>query len=62
MPREPSIQTETSIASNTTGANSTVIINNVYEQNSDGVVVPNDNVSDGENSIQTISPPSSPDM
>lgn len=62
MPREPSIQTETSIASNTTGANSTVIINNVHEQNSDGVVVPNDNVSDGENSIQTISPPSSPDM
>ncbi|KAG9434581.1 tyrosine-protein phosphatase non-receptor type 61F [Apis mellifera carnica] len=63
LPREPSIQTETSITSNLqTGVNSTVITNNVHEQNSDGVVVPNDNTSDGENSIQTISPPSSPDM
>ncbi|KAG6800427.1 tyrosine-protein phosphatase non-receptor type 61F [Apis mellifera caucasica] len=63
LPREPSIQTETSITSNLqTGVNSTVITNNVHEQNSDGVVVPNDNASDGENSIQTISPPSSPDM
>lgn len=63
LPREPSIQTETSITSSLqTGVNSTVITNNVHEQNSDSVVVPNDNASDGENSIQTISPPSSPDM
>ncbi|KOC63138.1 Tyrosine-protein phosphatase non-receptor type 1 [Habropoda laboriosa] len=62
LPREPSVSTETSTTSPQTGANSTVITNNLHERNSDGVVVPNDNTSDGENSLQTISPPSSPDV
>ncbi|CAK9797590.1 Tyrosine-protein phosphatase non-receptor type 1 [Anthophora quadrimaculata] len=62
LPREPSVPTETSTTSLQTGANSTVITNNLHERNSDGVVVPNENTSDGENSLQTISPPSSPDV
>ncbi|XP_029055536.2 tyrosine-protein phosphatase non-receptor type 1 isoform X3 [Osmia bicornis bicornis] len=59
LPREPSAPTETSTSSPV--ANSTIITNNLHEKNSDGVVVPNENTSDGENSLQTISPPSSPD-
>lgn len=61
MPREPSISTEISTTNPQAVANSAVITNNLHEQNSDGVVVPNDNTSDGENSSKTISPPSSPD-
>ncbi|XP_071875153.1 tyrosine-protein phosphatase non-receptor type 2-like isoform X2 [Bombus fervidus] len=61
LPREPSISTEISTTSPQAVSNSAVITNNLHEQNSDGVVVPNDNTSDGENSSKTISPPSSPD-
>lgn len=60
LPREPSVSTEVSTTSPQITANS-VITNNLHEQNSDGVAVPNDNTSDGENSSKTISPPSSPD-
>ncbi|XP_076385734.1 tyrosine-protein phosphatase non-receptor type 2 isoform X2 [Megachile rotundata] len=59
LPREPLVPTETTTTSPI--VNSTVITNNLHEKNSDGVVVPNENTSDGENSLQTISPPSSPD-
>lgn len=59
LPREPSVHTETS--TNPPPVNSTIITNNLHEKSSDGVTVPNEITSDGENSLQTISPPSSPD-
>ncbi|XP_076649662.1 tyrosine-protein phosphatase non-receptor type 2 isoform X2 [Halictus rubicundus] len=59
LPSEPPIQTETSTT--VSSANSTVITNNVHENNSDGVAVPNETTSDGENSLQTSSPSFSPD-
>ncbi|CAL7935819.1 unnamed protein product [Xylocopa violacea] len=62
LPREPLVHREALTTNPQSGANSTLITNNLHEQNSDGVLVPNDNVSDGENSLQTISPPSSPDV
>lgn len=62
LPREPPVHTETSTTTPQTGANSTVITNSVHETNSHGVVVSDENTSDGENSIQTNSPPSSPDV
>ncbi|XP_043248342.1 tyrosine-protein phosphatase non-receptor type 1 isoform X1 [Colletes gigas] len=59
LPREPSAPTETSTSP--PPANSTKITNNLHEKSSDGVAVPNETTSDGENSLQTVSPPSSPD-
>ncbi|XP_076242447.1 tyrosine-protein phosphatase non-receptor type 2-like isoform X2 [Calliopsis andreniformis] len=57
LPREPSIHTD----STSPNANSTLITNNSHDKSSDSVTVPNDTTSDGENSLQTFSPPSSPD-
>lgn len=60
LPREPPPQTETSTSSSP--ANSTAVANNLHENSSDSISVPNEITSDGENSLQTCSPPSSPDV
>lgn len=60
LPREPSVHTDTSVTS--PNANSALITNNSHEKSTDGVTVPNESTSDGENSVQTYSPPSSPDV
>ncbi|XP_076679388.1 tyrosine-protein phosphatase non-receptor type 2-like isoform X1 [Andrena cerasifolii] len=60
LPREPSAHIDTSISS--PNANSTVVTNNSHEKSGDGVTVPRETTNDGENSLQTFSSPSNPDM
>ncbi|KAG7189823.1 hypothetical protein KM043_017483 [Ampulex compressa] len=59
LPREPLICTDT--CSSPPSINSMCTTNNLHEQNSDSATLPNDSTSDGENTFQTSSPPSSPD-
>ena len=59
MPREPPINTEPSTSP--PPANSSSIPNNLHDENSDSMAVPSASSGDGENSFQTISPPSSPE-
>lgn len=60
LPREPSAHIDTSISS--PNANSTLVTNNLHEKSDDGVAVPHETTNDGENSLQTFSSPSNPDM
>ena len=58
LPREPSSRLDATASS--PQANSTSLSNNVHK-NAEGVFVPGESASDGENSFQTVSPPSSPE-
>lgn len=59
LPSEPPTYTEPSTSP--PPANSNQIANNLHEQNSDGVALPGEAQSDGEDSFKATSPPSSPD-
>ncbi|XP_043286116.1 tyrosine-protein phosphatase non-receptor type 2 isoform X2 [Venturia canescens] len=59
LPREPPTNSEPTTSP--PPSNSRSIPNNLHEQGDDSVAVPSESSGDGDNSFQTISPPSSPD-